>query len=91
MVGSAATNNYFGTAGQRGNVREWKRRGDFPARRAGCAGGSWYYFGEGLLLASGRGNDVPSNEGNDVGFRVASSIAAVPEPTSMLLSMVPAA
>jgi sulfatase modifying factor 1 len=82
-VGSAAANNYFGTADQAGNVRELNDAVISGSFR-GLRGGSW---GDGvnLLRAAGRSLDAPTNESNSVGFRVASSsIAAVPEPTSML-------
>ena len=80
-VGSAAANNYFGTADQGGNVSEWNDAvisGSSRGLRGGSFGGSELY-----LRASFRTNSDPSTEAIGIGFRVAS----VPEPTSLLLTM----
>jgi hypothetical protein len=75
--------SYFGTADQAGNVLEWNDAVIVGSSR-GLRGGSFLIV-EGYLRASLRNNNVPSSEGGGVGFRVASSsIAAVPEPTSLL-------
>ncbi|MEY4245000.1 MAG: hypothetical protein RLZZ245_2585 [Verrucomicrobiota bacterium] len=82
-VGSAAAHNYFGTADQGGNLREWNDAVISGTSR-GRRGGAWN-DGEGGLRASNRSNiGVPTDENAFVGFRVASSSAAVPEPTSLL-------
>ena len=87
-VGSAAANNYFGTADQGGNVWEWNdaviSNSSVVAR--GVRGGSWYGNHAYGLSASDRiGVYTPALEFDNVGFRVASSsLSAVPEPTSML-------
>jgi formylglycine-generating enzyme required for sulfatase activity len=82
-VGSAGAlaESYFGTADQGGNVWEWNDAVKSGSSR-GLRGGS---FGstEASLRSSGRLNVVPTGEGGDIGFRVAS----VPEPTSLLLTM----
>ena len=80
-VGSAAANNYFGTADQGGNVIEWNDAVISGSSR-GRRGGS-FVVSEVGLRASGRGNNDPAFENFDIGFRVAS----VPEPTSLLLTM----
>jgi formylglycine-generating enzyme required for sulfatase activity len=80
-VGSAAANNYFGTADQGGNVFEWNDAvisGSSRGRRGGSFNSS-----ENSLRASNRSNVDPTLEINIIGFRVAS----VPEPTSLLLTM----
>jgi formylglycine-generating enzyme required for sulfatase activity len=79
-VGSAAANNYFGTADQAGNVREWNDVVDGSSR--GLRGGSWFH-GSNNLAASNRDLTTPSGGGFNVGFRVAS----VPEPSAFLVSM----
>ena len=48
----------------------------------GLRGGS-FNNNENNLRASNRNNNDPTNENNNIGFRVAS----VPEPTSLLLTM----
>ena len=80
-VGSAGANNYFGTADQGGNVWEWNDAVISGSSR-GMRGGS---FGneEFDLRSSFRPGNVPRNESSLLGFRVAS----VPEPTSLLLTM----
>ena len=81
-VGSAAANNYFGTADQGGNVWEWNDAVISGSSR-GLRGGSWD-FSENYLRASNREFTGPSLENNFVGFRVAS----VPEPSGLVLAMV---
>ena len=78
-VGSAAANNYFGTADQGGNVWEWNDAIISGSSR-GLRGGAWAFDGN-LLRASVRNGNTPKLEFNDVGFRVAS----VPEPSAVLL------
>jgi formylglycine-generating enzyme required for sulfatase activity len=71
----------YGTNDQAGNVFEWNDAVISGSSR-GLRGGSWNNSENGLR-ASDRIGNVPSNEFNGVGFRVAS----VPEPTSILLTM----
>jgi formylglycine-generating enzyme required for sulfatase activity len=80
-VGSAAANNYFGTADQGGNVFEWNDAVISGSSR-GLRGGSFGSVGS-VLRASNRGLSDPAVEGGNIGIRVAS----VPEPTSLLLTM----
>jgi formylglycine-generating enzyme required for sulfatase activity len=81
-VGSAAANNYFGTADQGGNVWEWNDAVISGSSR-GLRGGSFPNVND--IRASNRyGTFVPSSEYDSVGFRLAS---AIPEPTSLLLTM----
>jgi formylglycine-generating enzyme required for sulfatase activity len=80
-VGSAAANNYFGTADQGGNVYEWNDAVISGSLR-GLRGGS-FSNSESHLHASYRADGNPGREVNNSGFRVAS----VPEPTSLLLTM----
>jgi formylglycine-generating enzyme required for sulfatase activity len=80
-VGSAAANNYFGTFDQAGNVREWNDAvisGSSRGLRGGAYGGYVSF-----LRSSVRDDSVPTGGSSFVGFRVAS----VPEPTSLLLTM----
>ena len=85
-VGSAAANNYFGTADMAGNVLEWTDAVISGSTR-GLRGGAFNSL-ESDLSASFRSNLVPEAENRAYGFRVASSsIVAVPEPTSIVLTM----
>jgi formylglycine-generating enzyme required for sulfatase activity len=80
-VGSAAANNYFGTFDQGGNVREWNDA-VLKISTRGIRGGS-FINGEGSLRTNDRSYGGPTIENTSIGFRVAS----VPEPTSLLLTM----
>jgi formylglycine-generating enzyme required for sulfatase activity len=82
-VGSAGAlaESYFGTADQGGNVWEWNDAVTSGSSR-GLRGGSFGNL-ENSLRASDRTNGGPTNESGTIGFRVAS----VPEPTSLLLTM----
>jgi sulfatase modifying factor 1 len=80
-VGSAATNNYFGTADQTGNVWEWNDAVISDSDR-GVRGGAYNNIDFGPS-ASDRSSDLPTIEFRNIGFRVAS----VPEPTSMVLTI----
>jgi len=75
------TESPYGTLDQNGNVWEWNESLNiFPLGR--LRGSSWSGTGGGGLAASLRSFiNNPSNEFNNVGFRV----ATVPEPTSLLL------
>ena len=71
----------YGTFDQGGNVWEWNDAVISGSSR-GLRGGS-FDNGESGLRASGRADSDPALEDNNIGFRVAS----VPEPTSLLLTM----
>jgi hypothetical protein len=78
----------YGTMGQTGNVLEWGESGfTAPNDSAGESrvrrGGSWF-GSSGVLSASFRSSLSPTNENGDVGFRV----AAVPEPSALLLTLI---
>jgi formylglycine-generating enzyme required for sulfatase activity len=87
FVGSTDVGSYsgdgstYGTFDQGGNVWEWNDAVISDSSR-GLRGGS-FIDGEGTLRASLRNNIDPTNENYNLGFRVAS----VPEPTSLLLTM----
>ncbi len=77
-VDNAGILSPYGTMGQGGNVWEWNETAIGSSR--GLRGGIWN-GDSGSLAASSRGFNGPTNEGNNVGFRVAS----VPEPGSTAL------
>ena len=79
----ANSDSAYGTNDQAGNVFEWNDAVIGSSR--GLRGGSWS-IGSDNLPASDRHDNTPSNENNDVGFRVAS----VPEPSALLLTMIAA-
>jgi formylglycine-generating enzyme required for sulfatase activity len=72
----------YGTFDQGGNVWEWNDAVISGSSR-GRRGGSFASFGDNNLGASDRFNLDPTFEFSSIGFRVAS----VPEPTSLLLTM----
>jgi len=76
----------YGTMAQNGNVWEWGENGfTAPNDSAGesrvIRGGNWLNLSN-SLSSSLRSFFSPTNEGSSIGFRV----AAVPEPSSLLLS-----
>ena len=87
----------YGIMGLGGNVFEWEEtsfdlnNSSFSSDR-GFRGGVWVNDSSGVLSSSTRLNSFPANEGDAVGFRVASlssSAASVPEPgTFGVLSLV---
>ena len=80
-VGSAAANNYYGTADQAGNVWEWNDAVRDVSKR-GLRGGSWYETSVGAANL-GYFDGTPTQEYSIFGFRVAS----VPEPSAYLLTV----
>ena len=72
----------YGTNDQAGNVWEWNDA-VIDGWSRGLRGGSWFNGDDFLASSSRHDNGGPSNENIDIGFRVAS----VPEPTSILLTM----
>ena len=82
-VGSAAANNYYGTADQAGNVWEWNDAVRDVSKR-GLRGGSWFEAA-GTLGADNLGysDGTLTQEYSIFGFRVAS----VPEPSAYLLTV----
>jgi sulfatase modifying factor 1 len=83
----------YGTFDQGGNVWEWNDAVIYGSSR-GLRGGGWnndlYGAGDGsFLLPSFRGLDDSSSERHEYGFRLVSATvtATVPEPSSMLLTM----
>lgn len=77
----AASDSFYGTNDQGGNVYEWNDAVESGSWR-GLRGGA-YFFVESNVSASIRLNYGPTVETNVLGFRVAS----VPEPTSLVLTM----
>jgi formylglycine-generating enzyme len=80
-VGNTGDGSSYGTFDQGGNVWEWNDAvisGSSRGLRGGAFGGS-----EVFLRAAFRLSNDPTSELNNIGFRVAS----VPEPTSLLLTM----
>ena len=73
----------YGTFDQGGNVWEWNETLIAGITR-GARGGS-FPFGASFLLSTTRFNDFPITESNSLGFRVA---AAIPEPSSILLTII---
>ena len=79
----------YGTIAQNGNVWEWGESSAFTAPNDSAGevrvvrGGAWS-TNPGNLASSGRANLSPPTENTSVGFRV----AAVPEPSAFLLTMV---
>jgi formylglycine-generating enzyme len=72
----------FGTYDMGGDVFQWNEA-QISGSFRGLRGGSWG-INSNNLASSARGDNNPTNEDLDIGFRVASSVA-VPEPGSLAL------
>lgn len=82
-VGSAAADNYFGTADMNGNV--WERNdGVVSSTVRVVRGGSWDDVTSNMLSSKRLTDQFLTNENAYIGFRVASlaSASAVPEPSA---------
>lgn len=81
-VGSAGplSDSFYGTADQGGNVREWNET--LISGFRGSRGGMWSGNAN-LLQSSIQGSGNPSNDGDFIGFRV----ATVPEPSTYVLAI----
>lgn len=82
-VGTAGplSESFYGTSDQGGNVFEWNEAllsGSFRFSR----GGAFYSVTPDLQSTGGRTFDLPTDERGEIGFRV----AAIPEPSSLVLS-----
>ena len=77
----AASESFFGTADQNGNVWEWNDAVISGSSR-GLRGGAWNNL-ESHLRSSGRNGNAPSSGLSYDGFRVAS----VPEPSGLVLTV----
>jgi sulfatase modifying factor 1 len=73
----------YGTLDQAGNVWEWNDAVIGSSR--GLRGGSWGADPAYNLRATLRSSSATTSEDQFIGFRVAASIASVPEPASLLL------
>ena len=74
--------SFYGTFDQSGNVYQWNDLDGLAASGSsrGLRGGYWDIDAFDLS-SSGRNTGVPSNEGDDIGFRLASPVATpIPEP-----------
>jgi len=81
-VGSyVGKSSMYGTFDQGGNVWEWNDAVIGSSR--GLRGGSWDSLESGLRSSDRLDVDFPSDESNNIGFRLAS----VPEPSSLVLSV----
>jgi formylglycine-generating enzyme required for sulfatase activity len=84
-VGSySGVESFYGTFDQGGNVWEWNDLDTVPGLTRGLRGGSWYInYGDYLVSSHRVISWNQSFENGDVGFRVAS----IPEPASLILTM----
>ncbi len=81
----------YGVMGMGGNVSEWEETASLLNNSSGSSsrgfrGGDWFFNSDGLS-ASFRSVVNPSFESNLIGFRVTSLSSAVPEPSSLILTM----
>jgi formylglycine-generating enzyme required for sulfatase activity len=75
----------YGTFDQSGNVWEWNDLDGLGAGQRGVRGGYWN-AGQSFLVSTYGITMVPSYEGDDLGFRLASPVA-VPEPSTCVMAL----
>ncbi len=75
----------YDTFDQSGNVYEWNDLTGTAGSFRGLRGGGWPN-GLSNLLSSARGESVPSGEGIQIGFRLASPVP-VPEPSTWVMAL----
>jgi sulfatase modifying factor 1 len=75
--------SFYGTFDQSGNVYEWNDLDGTAGSFRGLRGGFWVNNDAFFLSSSYRGATTPSNDGIDIGFRLASP---VPEPATLGLA-----
>ena len=68
-----------------GNLYEWNDLTGAAGSSRGLRGGSWF-FNAFSLSSSGRFTGAPSDEGDGIGFRLASPVA-VPEPSTWVMGL----
>ncbi len=89
---SAGGLSAYGVMGLGGNVVEWEESFEFflvdnsGSSTRGLRGGFWLFNSSGLSSSTRSSND-PTLESGSLGFRVASLSSAVPEPSSLTLTM----
>ncbi len=78
--------SYYGTFDQGGNVEEWNDLDGSASTSRGFRGGTWASTSYELSRNGRDQNDASFNLGGSRGFRLASPIAAVPEPSTWVLA-----
>ena len=78
--------SFYGTFGQSGNVSQWNDLDGAAGLSRGLRGGDWFDSNPTFLSSSDRFSDLPSEEYNSVGFRLASPVV-VPEPSTWVMGM----
>jgi formylglycine-generating enzyme required for sulfatase activity len=86
-VGSfTGSQSYYGTYDQSGDVANWEST-PLSNTTTVLRGAGWAALSALALSSSTRSYDVPTFEYDTVGFRVASDLAPVPEPNSVMLML----
>lgn len=80
----SASGSYYGTFDQSGNVYEWNDRSGAAEPSRGIRGGSWASTAINVSYAT-HGMGGPEAEFEFIGFRLASPVAAVPEPSTWVM------
>ncbi len=84
-VGTNGGASAYGAFDMSGNLREWNDLTGAAGSSRGLRGGNWDYIA--YFLSSSNGlTSVPSDEGSDNGFRLASPVT-VPEPSTYAMAL----
>ena len=79
--------SFYGTFDQSGNVLQWNDLDGAADSSRGLRGGNWYAVSPVDLSSSNRLTVIASNETEFVGFRLASPVAIVPEPSTACMAL----
>ena len=83
----SGSGSFYGTFDQSGNVYQWNDLDGTSGSSRGLRGGYWDDSRPFSLSSSSSFSDAPSDEISFIGFRLASPVAVVPEPSTWVMGL----